>query len=120
VDYQIALAPDLGVSAEEFVAEWNEAPECRALAEARLMRQVPQGFPLDADLVQQGLVLLSGAAGAVGALALDALKDALKERLTAYFGRRLEEALPTKHSIEVGAIRQPGGAYLLVVTEAGP
>jgi hypothetical protein len=119
VEYHIALAPDLGVSSQDFVAEWNEAPECRALAQAQLIPHPPQDFPLDPQLLQHGLVLLSGAAGAVGVLALDALKDAVKERLTDYFRRRLEEAVPTRRPIKVESIRQPGGAYLLVVTEAG-
>ncbi len=113
MDYTIAFAPELDVSSEDFVAAWNGAAECRAVAEARLGHQPPQGFPLDPQLVQQGLVLLSGAAGVAGGLALDALKDAVKDRLTAYF----EERLSRKPALKVDAVRQPGGAYLLVVTE---
>ena len=113
MDYQIALAPDLGLSAQDLVTAWNEAPECRALAEARLDDQPARDFPLESIFVQQGLVLLSGAAIAAGTLALEALKDALKDKLTEYF----KEKLSPKPAIKVEAIRQPGGAYLLVVTE---
>ena len=116
MDYHIAFAPDLDVSSQDFVAAWNDTPECRALAEARLIPQPPQGFPLDPQLVQQGLVLLTGAAGVAGGLALDALKDAVKEKLTEYLKRKLEP-LSKKPSIQVESIRQPDGAYLLVVTE---
>jgi len=113
MDCHIAFAPDLGLSSQDFIAAWNETPEWRALAEAQLIIQPPQGFPLDPQLVQQGLVLLSGAAGVVGGLALDALKDVVKEKLTKY----LKQKLSKKPSIKVESIRQPGGAYLLVVTK---
>jgi len=113
MDYHIALPPDLDVNRQDFVADWNDTAECRALAEARLVPQAPQGFPIDPQLVQQGLVLLTGAAGVAGGLALDALKDAVKDKLTEYF----KEKLSRKPALQVDAVRQPGGAYLLVVTE---
>jgi hypothetical protein len=113
MDYHIAFDPDLGLSSQDFIAAWNDTPKCRALAEAQLTTQPPQGFPLDPQLVQQGLVLLTGAAGVAGGLALDALKDVVKEKLTEY----LKQKLSRKPSIKVESIRQPGGAYLLVVTE---
>ena len=113
MDYHIAFSPDLDVNSRDFIAGWNETPECRALAEARLVPQPPQGFPIDPQLLQQGLVLLSGAAGVVGGLALDAVKDVVKDKLTEY----LEKKLSRKPALQVDAIRQPGRAYLLVVTE---
>ena len=111
--YQIALPPDLDINPHDFITAWNDTAECRALAEARLAPQPPQGFPLDPQLVQQGLVLLTGAAGVAGGLALDALKDAVKDKLTEYF----KEKMSRKPALTVDAVRQPGGAYLLVVTE---
>jgi len=113
MEYHIAFAPDLDVNLQDLLAAWNDTSECRALAEARLVPQPPQGFPLDPQLVQQGLVLLTGAAGLAGGLALDALKDAVKDKLTEY----LKEKLSRKPALKVDAVRQPGGAYLLVVTE---
>jgi hypothetical protein len=115
----MAFDPGLGLDAQGFVSAWNDAPECRALAEAKLTTQRSHGFPLDPQLVQQGLVLLTGAAGAAGALALDVLKDAVKDKLTEYLKRKLGEGLSRHPAIEVEAIRQPGGAYLLVVTGKG-
>jgi hypothetical protein len=115
MDYPIAVDPDLALDLDGFVAAWNDSPACRAIAEAQLVTQPPQGFPLDPQLVQQGLILLTGVAGAASALALDALKDAVKDKLTGY----LEGKLTTKPSVHVESIRQPGGAYLLVVTGEG-
>ena len=113
MNYQIAIDPNLALDLDEFITAWNDTPACRALAQAQLAAQSPQGFSPDPQLVQQGLVLLTGAAGAAGALALDALKDAVKDKLAAYF----KEKLAKKPSIRVNAVRQTGGAYLLVVTE---
>ena len=110
MDYHIALSPELGLSPEQFVTAWNETAECRGMAQAQLDVQPPEGFALDPLMVRQGLILLVGAAGT---LALDALKEAIKEKLTEFFKAKLSKP----PSIEVKAIRQPGGAYLLVVTE---
>ena len=89
MDYHMAFDPDLGLNARDFVAAWNDTPECRALAEAQLIPHPPLGFPLDPQHLQQGLVLLTGAAGAAGALAIDALKDVVKDKLTTYLGKKL-------------------------------
>ena len=117
MDVHIALSPDLGLSSQDFIFAWNDTPECLSLAEARLIPQPPQDFPLDPELVRQGLVLLTGAAGLVGGLALEALKEAVKDTLTEYLKRKLEEPRSKKPSIKVQSIRQPGGAHLLVITE---
>ncbi len=39
MDYQLALAPDLGLSPADFVAVWNITTECRDAAEAHLLSQ---------------------------------------------------------------------------------
>lgn len=117
MDHHVAFDPALGVDAQAFVAAWNEAPPTRALAEARPAALPPRGFALDPGMVQQGLVLLATAAGT---LALDALKDAVKDKLAELFKEGLEGALSAEPEVEVQAIRQPGGAYLLVVTGREP
>ena len=112
MDCHVAIDPKLGVDADHFAASWNETPACRALAEARATAAAATAFPLDLAMAQQGLILLAGAAAG---LALDALKDAVKDTLTDYFKHKLSR----KPSVKVDAVRQPDGAYLLVVTE-GP
>lgn len=110
MDYPIAFSPDLHLDPQDWIAFWNDAPESRALAEARLVPLATKGFPLDPQMIQQGLVLLANVAGGI---ALDALKDAVRDRLTEYFKQKLSP----KPSIRVDSVRQPDGAYLLVVTE---
>lgn len=117
MDVQLVIDPDLPADACEVVDAWNAAPEARALAHAQLVAQPPVGFPLNPELVQQGLILLVGAAGAAAGaaatLTLEALKDAVKARLTEVF----REKLARKPRIKVDTVRQPGGGLLLVVTE---
>jgi hypothetical protein len=109
MEVAIALSPELDLDAPELAATWNEDVEARALAEASVGEQEAQDY-IDPALIRQGLVLLGGFAGG---LALDAVKDVVQAKLTAF----LEKKLSKKPSIQVDAVRQPGGAYLLVVTE---
>ena len=108
----VALDPNLDLSSRGVAAAWNAAPERRALAEARAADRAPAAYPLDPQIVERGLIVLSAVAGAAGTLVLDALKDAVKEVLSDYFKQKV--APPPQ--VEVEAIRQPGGAYLIVVT----
>jgi hypothetical protein len=110
MDYPIAIDPGLDLDLDDLVAAWNETPACRALAQAQLFAPEAQSFT--PELAQQGLILLTGAATAASALALDALKDALRARLSAYFEQKLER----KPALEIEWQRQPGGGHLLVVT----
>lgn len=36
MEYQLAISPELAITAEEFAATWNESAENRAITEARL------------------------------------------------------------------------------------
>ena len=38
MDCQVALSPDLGINAFQFITAWNQTPACRAACEARLSR----------------------------------------------------------------------------------
>jgi hypothetical protein len=111
MDYPIAIDPALNLDLDDLAAAWNAAPESRALAQASTLPPKAQGF---SPLAQQGLMLLTGAATAASALALDALKDALKARLMAYFEQKLGRQPPP---LEIEWQPQSGGGYLLVVTE---
>ena len=110
--YHIALSADLAVTADEFAVAWDEAPDCHNLAEAQPSFEPPQAFSLDPAL-QQGIILLSGVAGAI---AVDVVKELVKERISEFLAQRRSR----KPAIRVEAVRQPGGGYLLVVTEEGP
>jgi len=113
MDYHIVFTPDLNMNLQDFIAAWNETPDSRALAEAQLDTQPLQSFSFDPQVLHQGLILLSGVAGFAGGVALDVLKDMVKDKLTEY----LQQKLSRKPVIKVDAIRQPGGAYLLIVKE---
>lgn len=114
MDVVVAVDPGLGLDAAVFVAGWNETDAYYGLAEARLERQPPAGFPLDPQLVEQGLVFLGGVAGG---LALKALETAVSEWVKELLKRRREKQAAGEPKITVQAVPQPGGAVLLVVTE---
>ena len=115
MDYSIAIDPELDLDLASLTAAWNATPECHALAQAELID--PQATSFDPGLAGQGLILLTGAATAASALALDALKDALKARLSAYFEHKLQRQPPP---LDIEWQRQSGGGYLLVVTGREP
>ncbi len=110
MDYRIAIDPGLDLDLADLTAAWNETPACRDLAEAQLITPGTESF---SPLAQQGFILLTGAAGVASALALDALKDTLKARLSAYFEQKLQRKQPP---LDIDWQPQSGGGYLLVVT----
>ncbi|MDP6453049.1 MAG: hypothetical protein QF898_07050 [SAR202 cluster bacterium] len=36
MEYRVVLAPQIEISADDFSQEWNQTPECREVAEARI------------------------------------------------------------------------------------
>ncbi len=57
MEYQLALSPDLGIRSADFVEEWNENPEYRAQAEARL--DTSKATQFDPSLVDGAIVVLT-------------------------------------------------------------
>lgn len=112
MDYQIIFSPSLDVKAAEFITDWNNTAACREVGQAELAETQTASYELlDPALIQQGLIFLGGVAGTV---ALDVVIDLAKERLKAYLERKLPAS---RRDIDVEAVRQPGGAYLLVIKE---
>ncbi len=115
MDYSIAIDPELDLDLAGLTAAWNATPECRALAQAELID--PQATSFGPALAGQGLILLTGAATAASARALDALEGAPRARLGAYSEHTLPRQPPP---LDIEWQRQPGGGYLLVVTGREP
>jgi hypothetical protein len=112
MNYQLVISPTLNVSVADFIAGWNSTAACREAAQAQRADPTTASFAgLDPTMLQQGLIFLAGVAGTV---ALEVIKDLVKERLKAYLEGQLAARQP---EIEVEAIEQPDGAYLLVVKE---
>ncbi len=101
MSYKVALSPDLGLNAEEFVQAWNETPETQAVATAR----VAEGEQVDYDpaLIAGGLAVLGSVAVGLATNALyDLIKAALRKR-------------GVQKQAEVVEIEQADGTRLLVV-----
>jgi hypothetical protein len=109
MDCYVAFDPELQIDISDFIAAWNNTADSRELAEARAVSQPPQGFPLDPELIQQGLTFLTGAATVIVG---GALKDLLKDKLKEILQKRFKKPAP-----KVEWIRQPDGAYLMVVSK---
>jgi hypothetical protein len=102
MDYQIALSPELGLSPKDFADAWNEAPDCRAAAQATLSR--PSSAQYDPTLLTVTLTVLSSLALGV---ASNALYDLIKELL-------MEQGV--RKRTEIVQVEQPDGSRMLVVT----
>ncbi len=102
MDYQITFAPDLALNPSDFVAAWNNTPQCRDVAEARLGASTSAQF--DPDLIAGGVAVLSSLALGV---ASNALYDLIKQALVRQGVRK---------RTEITRLDQPDGSRLLVVT----
>ena len=98
MDYSIAISPDLGIDAEEFSAVWNEDPASRNIGRAEMTEESLEKYAvLDPEMIRQGLVFLGGVASTI---AVDVLKDLIKERIKKIFSDRAGSKT-TAPSIEI-------------------
>ena len=67
MDYHVVFSPELDISPEDFAAAWNEIPECREAAEARLSET--RRFDLDFTVGVMAVVL-----GMVGSASYELIK----------------------------------------------
>lgn len=79
MDYPLAISPELKIDPSEFAVAWNQDELSKSIAQAHVAPAAKGSYPLiTPDVVYQGLVFLAGVAGTV---ALDAVKDVVKERI---------------------------------------
>jgi hypothetical protein len=111
--YQVAISPDLDITAEEFARAWNADPETHDLATAHFAREKASQF-IDPTLLG---ALLSIPAGITSATLYDLIKGVI-ERL------REEKGQPPQSSQTVQAshkhlhfeqARRPDGTEIIVV-----
>ena len=101
MDYQIVLAPDLGVSLNDFVIDWNAADEVCSIGQARLASSNSTSY--DSFLLSTIAVISSTVSLGV---VTNAIYDLIK-RISFKHGVR-------KH-IHISCIDQPDGTRILVV-----
>jgi hypothetical protein len=110
MDYPLAISPDLQIDAEEFASAWNQNPESSSIARARMEATTKESYPfITPDMINQGLVLLTGA---VGAIALDVIKDVVKDRIQKILAAR--SGPDTSPPFEVIVI-QPGDKTMIII-----
>ena len=109
-DYQIRFDPRLEINSADFVATWNDSPDCRAVAEAQV-----KSSAANYDIAS-AFVLLSGIAIGV---ATNTIYDLLKQTVINHKAVQnlLEKRGLSKQadSIHVQTIEQADGSQILVV-----
>jgi hypothetical protein len=99
--YHIALDPQLAVSPAEFVAEWNQTPDCLAVGKAYRSAEASAEFD---PLLQTAIVTVVG--GLLVNIASNIFYDLIKEALA--------RKGVTKQT-EIIEVIQPDGTRLVVV-----
>ncbi|MDM8557351.1 hypothetical protein [Candidatus Parabeggiatoa sp. HSG14] len=109
-DYQIRFSPQLEINPTDFVAAWNESPDCKTVGEAKVNSSAASYD------IASAFVLLSGIAIGV---ATNTIYDLLKQAVVNHKSVQnlLEKRGLSKQadSINVQTIEQPDGSKMLVV-----
>lgn len=110
MDYQLAISPDLQIDAEDFASAWNKNPESSNIAQAHAAEAAKESYPfITPEMIHQGLVLLAGVAGTI---ALDVVKDVVKDQITKVLAARSgSNAAPPFEVIVI----QPGDKTMIIV-----
>ncbi len=110
MDYPLAISPDLQIDAKEFTSAWNQQPESSKIAHAQMATAAKESYPfITPEMINQGLVLLAGVAGTI---AIDVVKDVIKERISKMLSARFgSKALPPFEVIVI----QPGDKTMIIV-----
>jgi len=86
-DYKIALSPDVGIDAYDFVTAWNNKPQTLDVAKAEAVEISAEDFILiDPNMLEEGLIYLAGVGstivvGILKDLIKDLIKDITKQKL---------------------------------------
>lgn len=100
---QLALDPDLPLTAADFAAAWNDTPTCAAAATADVAPADPAAYFLPPELLAAGLVVLSD-------VSINVASNALYDLIKTTLARR-----SVKKTTEIIQIEQPDGTKVLVV-----
>lgn len=102
MDIQLALDPDLSLTAVDFAHAWNDTPDCAAAATARTTA-VPATYHLPPELIASGMAVLGG-------ISLNLVSDALYDLIKLALARR-----GVQQTTEIIQLEQPDGTKLLVI-----
>lgn len=102
MQYQIAIAPELGLSPQQFAAAWNADAQTSAVAEARVQPSPTKSY----DPLTAGGVVIDLLIGLAGSALYQLLHHAIEQALA-------ERRSPPEIAVE--QIDQPDGSSLLIV-----
>jgi hypothetical protein len=107
MDIQIALAPDLEITAAQFAEAWNATPESRDAAPIRL--ETATGGQFSDPVADAAIAVITG-------LGSNAIYDLIKAVIQIAWKRKHPAAPKPPPAVNVVAIDQPGGNHVVVVT----
>lgn len=105
MDYQIALAPDLEITPEEFAATWNETQEAHDIGSTTLTRSRSESFFDPATMT----IILTALSTISTGVATNVISEVIKNALT-------KKGKPHKYT-KTTMFKQPDGTQLIVVDE---
>lgn len=110
---EIVLDPVLGISAEQFAAQWNESA-CREIGSAELVVAQPKSFDIDPVTI----LIIGGVLG----VGFDSLKEAIKIALNQLAEKKKAagETLFVPAHAELVRHKRPDGSELIVITVPAP
>jgi len=111
-DYQIRFDPRLEINPADFVAAWNNSPDCKTVAEAQTDSSAAVDFDSSA---LKALTLLGGIAiGVTTNTVYDLIKSTVINLPTVQ--KTLTQTLPVRSEfVDIQQIEQPDGTKLLIV-----
>ncbi|CAN2041331.1 conserved hypothetical protein [Candidatus Magnetomoraceae bacterium gMMP-15] len=103
--YQVIISPNINISANDFISEWNQADECQKIAQAQLTKTEPVTF-MDTSMI----------IGFVGGIITTVATDVLSNILT----KLVENLLLKKNQardFEIIPFEQKNGECFFVIKE---
>lgn len=92
-EIKVVFSPKLDIDPAEFIALWNDTPECREIAEAQLSQQTRTQF---ADVPLKVIVILTGLANIGVTITTNIVSNRLDEFLKNKFADKQEQSVECK------------------------
>ena len=112
-DYQIRFSPQLEINPADFVAAWNDAPDCKTVAAAQVDSSAAVAFDSSAA---KALTLLSGIAiGVATNTVYDLIKNTVINLPTVQKSLAAQTLPARTEFVDIQQVDQPDGTKLLIV-----
>ena len=105
-EIKVVFSPKLDINPAEFIALWNDTPECREIAEAQLSQQTRTQF---ADVPLKVIVILTGIVNIGATITTNIVSNRLDEFIKNKFADKQE------NSCECKEVKQEDGSIIIKI-----